>query len=385
MNLLTSNNLLKIGLYYSAIVPLFIVPNMIALYFIIPVVFIFCFSKCRLYYENCYIVIYSLLVIWILFSTVTTNYLDLTIVELKALLGTVMMCYVVSVLALDEDKRPFLYSLWIAYYIGMLLYIPQMEVFKTFDMSKDRLNDKFLNANTIAYQTFYLTFSLFMIGNLTKEKKKLFEYLFLSTILLSPIVALFTGSRQVLLVQVPLICSLIYLRYSKLVKHAKTYIILIVIFAIVLLLFFDKIEGIFANSVLASRYGTEVKEDARAKLIEAAIAVGCEYPILGVGPGNFLKFNSIGGFSHCTYTELFANCGFIASFLYIYMLYVYLKKQIKYYFVTKDKIFLAFLIFGIIYAFDNLFFVFYYALWLLPFFFLVAGHSEYHYRSLGYK
>lgn len=383
---LSYDKLIKYGLYFSALVTFFDAPNMLALYLIIPLTFIYTFTRYKVYYENRYVVILSLLILWILFSCVTTHYWDLTIGQLKALFGTVMMCYTVSVLSIDKEKRPFLYSLWIAYYIGMIVYIPQMEMFNGFDYSKDRLSDSQLNANTIAYHTFYLTFVIYILGEIVKNDlhKQRWHRTFFITIPLSLIAALITGSRQVLLIQIPLIFLLICTRYIGQIKHAKLFVLSIIIVVAASIFFVEKGKAIFEKSVLATRYEKNLEKDSRTKLLKDAVEVGCEYPLLGVGPGNYVMFSYSKHFSHCTYTELFASCGIGSLIIYIYMLWVYLKKQLLYYIKTKDKMFFVFFIFGIIYAIDNFFYVFYYSLWLLPFFFLVASHAEYYYKEKQY-
>lgn len=323
-------------------------------------------------------------VLFILLSCLTTHYWDKTFAQLKSLLGALMLCYIISVLAIDPKKRPYLYSIWIAYYIGMLMYIPQMDIFEGFDYTKDRLNDSQLNANTIAYHTFYLTFVFYMLGELVQDvkKNKIFKVLFFLAIPLSFGVALITGSRQVLMIQVPLILFLLLLRYYKNIGNAKTLIICILA-SIGLGIFIEaKGKEIFENSVLANRYEKNIEEDSRTKLLKDAIKVGSQSPILGVGPGNYIQFSYNKHFSHCTYTELFANCGIFALFFYVYMLWVFLKKQYLYYKETRDKLFIAFLIFGLIFVLDNFLYVFYYMLWLMPFFFLVGSHSDSYYKEL---
>lgn len=383
-SLLSTNNLIWIGLWFSAMVSCFDAPNMVALYVVIPLIFLYCFTRYKVFYENRYIVILSCLVLFILLSCLTTHYWDQTLKELKSLLGTLMLCYIIASLTKKEENRPYLYSLWLAYYIGMLLYIPQMDVFQDFDFSKSRLNDSQLNANTIAYHTFYITFSIYTLGDLVKSEKaqKFFCRFFFFIIPLSAAVALITGSRQVLLIQVPLIVFLIWARYKDRVRSARTFIIGIIAMAGVFLFAADKGQTIYENSVLATRYEKKLEKDSRPKLIKDAFEVGCQHPILGVGPGNYVRFSYNRHFSHCTYTELFANNGIFAVGFYLLLLFTFLKRQFQYYRATNDKLFLAFLIFGIIYVFDNIFYVFHTMLWLFPFFFLVASHSEYYYKEL---
>lgn len=71
----------------------------------------------------------------------------------------------------------------------------------------DRLNDAKLNANTMAYYTFYATMAAFLLSDMVQSinYRKLFKILFLAMIPIS-FVAIVTASRQVLIIQIPLIC-----------------------------------------------------------------------------------------------------------------------------------------------------------------------------------
>lgn len=48
--------------------------------------------------------------------------------------------------------------------------------------------------------------------------------------------------------------------------------------------------------------------------------------------------------------------------------------------IYRDNVYLVFLICGMIYLFDNFFYVFYIDLWLIGFFILLASHSETYYN-----
>lgn len=257
-----------------------------------------------------------------------------------------------------------------------------MEGVNGFDYTKDRINDSQLNANMVAYHTIYLTYSIYVIPEIIEHEKvkRWTEYSFFLILPFSFIVAFLTGSRQVLLIQIPLFFLLLATRYYSQLKRAKFFLVALFAFAAVSFFAINKGKEIYENSFLATRY-EKTETSTRPAILADAIKVGCEHPVLGVGPGNYVKFSFDGHFSHCTYTELFANCGIFAFLFYVYMLWVFIKKQYQYYRETKDKLFLSFLVFGLIFAFDNIFYVFYYKLWLISFFFLVASHSEYYYRE----
>ena len=65
------------------------------------------------------------------------------------------------------------------------------------------------------------------------------------------------------------------------------------------------------------------------------------------------------------------------------LLLKFLVVQWKRYRRYKDNMFLVFLVFGLMYAVDCMFYVFYTQPWLMAFFFLVAIHGE-NYYELNY-
>ena len=65
-----------------------------------------------------------------------------------------------------------------------------------------------------------------------------------------------------------------------------------------------------------------------------------------------------------------------------FRLYYFIKQQWIRFRSTLDRKFIVFLVFGVIFAFDQLFYVFYIDLWLIAFFILVATHSDAYYNSL---
>lgn len=162
-----------------------------------------------------------------------------------------------------------------------------------FDIASNRLDDDRLNANVLANYTFYATFALFVMGEILNKRIlcKIFKIVFLLMIPLSFIIALFTASRQVLLVQIPLIVILLYLRYlrSKTLKMRFVFIIGVVVCAVFSL---DIISETYDNSFLKTRNEKNIEEDGRFKVLQEAIEVGRENPIVGVGPGNFILHSS---------------------------------------------------------------------------------------------
>lgn len=303
--------------------------------------------------------------------------------QMKNMLG--VFVFSVTLANLSKNKRciPWLYGVFIILFVQALIYAYNHILIEGFDTSKDRLNDEKLNANTVAYYTFFVTFALYELGNTFLVKKdfvvRVFRICFIAMYIITFIVALLTASRQVLIIQIPLLALLTYLRYIK-GASAKRKVVFVLIASVICISSINKIEDAYDNSFLKVRAEQDAKDDVRAMLIKDAIKVGFEHPVIGVGPGNYVRYSFNRHFSHCTYTELFANTGVIGSLIYVTLLLMFIKKQWNRMRRYHDQAYLVFLICGLIYLFDNFFYVFYMDLWLIGFFILLASYSETYYN-----
>ena len=249
---------------------------------------------------------------------------------------------------------------------------------------EDRLDDDKLNANMMAYYTFYVTFALFMLGEIVKKRRvnKLCRVSFLLTIPLSFIVAIYTASRQVFVIQIPLLAVLMYRRYF--ISAKRLYKFLFVIAVIALSIYaIPKAWSIYEDSLLRYRnVQTNLEEGVRTKLMIDSFQVGLNHFFTGVGAGNYSAYSFDGHFSHNTYLELFANTGILGIVLFIVLMVKYIKNQYRRYKATSDRMFFYFFWFGTMFALDCMFYVFYPKIWLMGFFLLVASHSESYFNNL---
>lgn len=189
-----------------------------------------------------------------------------------------------------------------------------------------------------------------------------------------------------LIIQIPLLALLTFIRYIE-GTSLKRKLLFVLIAAVACVASIDPITKSYDNSYLKVRSETKAKDDVRALLLQDAIKVGCQHPIMGVGPGNYVRYSFNRHFSHCTYTELFANTGVIGALIYVSLLLMFITSQWKRFWKYRDKTYLVFLVCGLIYLFDNFFYVFYVDLWLIGFFILLASHSEtyFNYKKYNYE
>lgn len=323
------------------------------------------------------------LYIWECISFLGAEDQQVALDELKRLVACFFMVYSFFFLAKKEKLIPWLYVIYFLYYASMLYYANTNILTDDFDYTEDRLKDKVLNSNLLAYMTFFMTFVIYTFPLVVNNEllQKGFRVLFIFSPILSFVVAILTGSRQVVIIQLPFIAILLYLRYM---QGTRLYIkvITVVLLLITSLFFLGKATQIYEQSQLSARMELELDEDPRTVHFYRAVRIGLSHPIMGVGPGNYKLYTyNKRSFSHSSYSELFANNGFPGLILYILLFYFFCKRQWRCYRRTHDKQFLYFFIFGLFYVVDNAFYVMHTAPWLISFFVLVDSYSQTYYKN----
>lgn len=369
-----------IGIWFSAIAGLMADSvNKIALYIVLPIVFVLTFLYNKSLLTNRYMNLLSMLFIWILLSVLWATSIDYAMVQVNQILGSFLLCFVFSALGNNNKLLPLLYLSFILLLLSDWYYAYNNML--DIEFGVDRLNDLKLNANTFAYHTFYATFSIFILGEYSIGIKRIVRILFLLMMPLSFVTALYTGSRQLLIVQVPLILMLLFGRYFKYVSLQKRVIALFLVF-IAIIAISPKLLRVYNNSMLKERTELSLQEDSRVMLFKDALKVGNDHFPLGVGANNYIVYSYNHHFSHNTYLELYANEGIIGLFIYLYLMLLFLKTQWRRYRKTRDIMYYYFFTAGLIFAIDGFFYVFYSHLWLISFFILISTHSETYYKKL---
>lgn len=377
-------------LYFAASVSLIDSLNPLALYGAIPLSFLISLSVGNSLKTNNYLKRLLVLILWVAVTYFSAVYVEEAKNQMKNLLGVFVLSMTIANLSSDKRCVPWLYGVFIILLIQALVYANSHIMIEGFDTATDRLNDEKLNANTVAYYTFFVTFAIYELGNSFLIKNRvianIFRLLFLAMYGVSFTVAILTGSRQVLIIQIPLLVLLTFIRYIE-GASLKRKLLFVLIAAVACVASIDPITKSYDNSYLKVRSETKAKDDVRALLLQDAIKVGCQHPIMGVGPGNYVRYSFNRHFSHCTYTELFANTGVIGALIYVSLLLMFITSQWKRFWKYRDKTYLVFLVCGLIYLFDNFFYVFYVDLWLIGFFILLASHSEnyFNYKKYNYE
>lgn len=368
--------------WYSAFASLWSnAANQVALYVALPLATILCFFQKGAMSPNKYFKILFVLLVWIFISYFWAEHKMAAERQLKQILGTLILCYIYSIVSKNEKSIPYLYITYLILFVGAIIYAKQ-NILETMDKDTARLGDVKLNANTLAYYMLYLTYAVYELRTFMKRKLSIIttEVLFIFMIPLTIAVAILTASRQVLIIQIPLIAILLYLRYI-MNAHLRNKLIFILIAIVCLSYGAPRVVEIYDDSYLKTRNELSVKDDTRLLLLKDAFMVGMQHFPFGVGPGNYVYYSPTKNFSHNVYAELFVNEGIVGLILYIWLILLFIFRQYKRFKIFKDKQYLVFLLFGIIYAIDGFFFVFYPYLWLMGVFILVASYSEIYYKN----
>lgn len=353
--------------------------NTISLYLLIPLMFILIVLKnINTIGKFKYINIYFALIIWMTLTCFTANNIEVALEYMIRPLSSFIFAFISFYLALNEKNIKWLYMIIAIRFLVIILYAYQnLGAFVVAESESDRGSEE-LNANIFGYFLFYFTFSIYMLVIRLKKWHIVTNVIItLFLLLISIAFSLFTASRQILVIQIPFILLLFGGQIFRLTIMNMSKILFFI--SILIILFIPYFETVFYDSYLLERSQVSIEDDVRTDLLFSAIKEGFEHPVFGIGPNNFvLKYNM---FSHCTYTELFACCGIPALLMYLSLLFIFSLRQYKRYIMSKERSYVMFLIFSLIFAVYNFLYVYISDLWLMGFLFIVIGHSEQFYRN----
>ncbi len=370
-------------LLFATMVTLSPALNKIALYVVIPFLCLITFlRKTKILLTSKTLILHFLLVLWMGLTSLNAVYADAARDGMVRLLSTFLLSVVIYSLARKSSSNiKWLYIIYMGNFISLMYYGYTVIGFEKVYLSGERLNDETLNANSLAYFLFYSSFGLFMLTSWIKSK--IYEKIALILVLiLTVVVSILTASRQVVLIQIPLLIGYVTLRYINF--NAKNLFKMFVVIPVMVMVLLPVLLSIFKGSTLEKRMGADIEEDSRFELLVAATEVGLENPVFGVGTSNFIFYNKRHEFSHSTYFELFAGNGVIALILFLAILIGSLKRQYNRYRFTRDNQFLFFLLFLLVFCLYNFFYVFINSLWLMPFYYIVECHSDAYFRAKYY-
>lgn len=351
-----------------------------SLYLAIPVLIIYSFARFyRIIISSKYWWPYLLLIIWIFISSLVNDNRDVSLERMIPIVASFLLSFSVYATSSRKKNYHFLYFAYCAFFVVMFIQSYQTKGFVSeFDYANeiDRKSRMRLDANAYAYYSFFLIISArMMFESFNKSFKKLLRLmLYIILLIISWYVALFTASRQVLYLNIPIILMFVYIDFFKRqsIGGSLPYLMAILIVLITLVpLFFQY----YSNSYLAYRSQTTFVEDSRYSLFVKAYDVFIENAFWGIGLGAPISF------SHSTYFHLASRCGFPALLLYIVMLLKFIVPQIKRYRKTMNTTFLLYFICGLFYFIGNFLYSYIDEPFMMAILFILIGDSERYYKE----
>lgn len=179
-----------------------------------------------------------------------------------------------------------------------------------------------LNANYYGYLCFIGLSSLFLLRSI--KKSLIINISIISLFLIAVYFSLIFASRGtiiIIVIQFILYISIVISQKLNLFKRVLVFFT-VLFFSLII---YDSFIDTFDNSILIEKFQRlENVESKREYHYNKAIEIGLDNPIFGIGAGNYAVYPKeieFGSFSHNSFTEIFANFGFMGLILYL-MIYV---------------------------------------------------------------
>ena len=310
-----------------------------------------------------------------------SSILNANMMESLRLMVPIIATFLVSmsVYAITRMNRnaPMLFLVYVLLFAMLMIMNVLSSGFTTdFDYSNEleRRGNSVLNANEYAYYSLFAIIGwriYFLIKNVSLNRFILLS-LYLLSASVSFFVALMIASRQVLILQIPILLFFFYLDFVK-GKRNKSFA---VILAIIIVIASPFVIHQYDNSYLATRSEVGFQEDARSDLIINAIDEGMANPILGIGLGANVHF------SHSTYTHLLSRSGIPALIAFGLIIGKCIFEQWRRYIRLKQSRFLLYWGCLIIIAIGNFTYSYLSDPFLMPIMFAIIGCSETDYQRI---
>ncbi len=277
--------------------------------------------------------------VWSVFSSLFAENLDAAVKTEGKLLVVIMFTSILSYIATKSVQHVFLVYKG---YIAVLIFLFALS-FATDDISpfsgtennsiRNKSSDEWLmDPNTFGYYIFFALSFAFMLytvykPTLTSKVKLILLILFSFTLIV------YTASRggYIVFLVVVVLNAIAYFFQSSL-KNFRVLLLYFILVVVAGQVLSSSYSALIKDSYLEQRFeeDKENEESPRKLHILEATKVGITHPFLGVGGGNYAhvprNFEQ-GSFSHCSFTEAFANYGLL-GLIFLLILYVDFGKRI---------------------------------------------------------
>ena len=347
-----------------------------SLYIAIPLLIVYCFWCYKdIIVKSKYWTPYLLMIMWMFISTVMSDTVNEGFRRMVPIAASFLLAFAGYAVVRKNNNY------WVIYvsYIVLLAYLIYQNFvedgfIQSFDYSSEaeRNSSMRLNANDYAYYTLFATMSLKLFFEFFDSKVCSFYKViaYIAFALLSFYVALFTASRQVLALQIPLLAFFFFYDFMWGRKGNMGYLFLLLSLLIAVI---PSLNSIYSNSYLSVRSQVSYQEDVRSVILEQAFFQGMENPLFGLGIGA----NTF--FSHCTYTHLFARCGLFAVMCFIVILYKAVKTQLKRYKLSGDRVFILYFVLVLFIVVGNFTYSYMQEPFMMTILFVILANSDRNY------
>ena len=302
---------------------------------LISVVFVFSIVKEKgfSFFKNETIKFFFIFFLWTCFCSVLAANSDAAIKTQGKMLVVFFLMYIVYDFAKKSINHVFIiYIIYIAL-IPLLTYgvikddgIGALVNARQISLRSKADEEWVLDPNSLGYFVFFGINFAFII--FTFVKKTLTNKIVLGLlIVLSFFLVLYSASRGAFVIFTALVLLSVGVIALGKKLDQKGYLVVYFIFvAIIASASIGLIQSLIQDSALEQRLQQDNEESTRSSHITEAFNVGLDNPILGVGGGNYAyvpRSFEQGSFSHCSYTESFANYGIFGLALLIFLYFKY--------------------------------------------------------------
>lgn len=316
---------------------------------------------------------YLLLIIWMFLSSVFNENSKESLNIMISVTATFLLSFSVYSLS-QKGANARLISLGFICLFVAILYatVTSGNFHASFDYSSEaeRRGNTEMNSNQYAYFSLFaiMAFRILLGNNITRRPLlRVVSYFVWGA--LAFFVALLTASRQVLILEVPVLLFYLYIDFWKGSTSFKRFGIFLLVIMIIFL-YMPQVLDLYNNSYLSVRSNQNLQEDARTYLLLLGFQQGCENPLIGLGYGADVEF------THCTYTHILARCGFPAFILYVYIVLHAIRQQYSRYRETSNNYFFLLLFLCIVFFIANFFYSYINQPYMMTILFLIIGESE---------
>lgn len=378
MNKKTFNSFLPLILFLFAALVWRTSYYVLSLYVAIPLLILFCFYNYKnVIIKSRYFSLYLFIIIWMFGSSILNPNTEESLRLMIPIVATFLVSMSVYAITRLNRNASILFLVYVLLFAFLMIMNVQSSGFTTdFNYSNEleRRGNSVLNANEYAYYSLFAIIA-WRIYFLMKEVS-LNSFILLGLYLLSAsvsfFVALMIASRQVLVLQIPILLFFFYLDFVKGNRNKSFAVIL----AIIIIVATPFVIHQYDNSYLAIRSEVGFQEDARSALMINAIEEAMDNPIFGIGLGANAHF------SHSTYTHLLSRSGIPTLIAFIVIMGKCILDQWRRYFRLKRSRFLLYWGCLIIIAIGNFTYSYLSDPFLMPIMFAIIGCSETDYQRI---